>query len=70
MIVDEVQYAPGLFRHLNAAIDANRHKMGAFLLTGSQPFTLMRSVAAVPPDSVASLSSICRTSNPSLSVAV
>ena len=45
VIVDEVQYAPGLFRHLKAAIDANRQKMGAFLLTGSQPITLMRSVA-------------------------
>lgn len=44
LIVDEVQYAPGLFRHLKAAIDANRDEAGRYLLTGSQPMTLMRSV--------------------------
>lgn len=25
VIIDEVQYAPGLFRHLKAAVDAARH---------------------------------------------
>ena len=44
LIVDEIQYAPGLFRHLKTAIDANRSQNGAYLLTGSQPMTLMRSV--------------------------
>ena len=44
VIVDEVQYAPGLFRHLKVAIDADRHRAGQFVLTGSQKFTLMRSV--------------------------
>ena len=44
LIVDEVQYAPGLFRHLKAAIDDHRGRPGAYLLTGSQPMTLMRSV--------------------------
>ena len=43
VIVDEVQYAPGLFRHLKAAVDANRARNGQFLLTGSQKFTLMKS---------------------------
>lgn len=43
VIIDEVQYAPGLFRHLKIAVDENRIN-GAFLLTGSQPFTLMRSI--------------------------
>jgi hypothetical protein len=28
-IVDEAQYAPGLFRHLKAGIDADRHAMRA-----------------------------------------
>jgi uncharacterized protein len=45
VIIDEVQYAPGLFRHLKATIDANRTRNGQFLLTGSQKFTLMRSVS-------------------------
>lgn len=41
VIVDEVQYAPALFRHLKRAIDADRHATGQFLLTGSQNFQLM-----------------------------
>ena len=44
-IIDEVQYAPGLFRHLKVAVDASRARNGQFLLTGSQKFTLMRSVS-------------------------
>jgi len=44
VIVDEVQYAPALFRHLKAAVDAERDAYGRFLLTGSQKFTLMRSI--------------------------
>jgi predicted AAA+ superfamily ATPase len=45
VIIDEVQYAPGLFRYLKAAVDANRGRNGQFLLTGSQKFTLMKSVS-------------------------
>jgi predicted AAA+ superfamily ATPase len=45
LIIDEVQYAPGVFRHLKAAVDARRDRNGAFLLTGSQKFTLMKGVA-------------------------
>jgi predicted AAA+ superfamily ATPase len=45
LIVDEVQYAPGLFRHVKAAIDHDRHSMGRFILTGSQHFTLMKGVS-------------------------
>ena len=45
VIVDEVQYAPGLFRHLKTAVDRDRGRAGAFLLTGSQPFGLMKSVS-------------------------
>jgi len=45
VIIDEVQYAPGLFRHLKAEVDANRSRNGQFLLTGSQKFTLMKNVS-------------------------
>lgn len=45
LMVDEVQYAPGLFRHLKAVVDADRTRNGQFLLTGSQKFTLMKSVS-------------------------
>src|SRR6202051_312631 len=45
VIIDEVQYAPGLFRHLKVAVDANRTRNGQFLLTGSQKFTLRKSVS-------------------------
>jgi predicted AAA+ superfamily ATPase len=45
VLIDEVQYAPNLFRHLKAEVDANRALNGQFLLTGSQKFTLMKSVA-------------------------
>jgi uncharacterized protein len=42
VVIDEVQYAPGLFRNLKIAIDKNRHRMGQFILTGSQSFSLMK----------------------------
>src|SRR5271157_677848 len=45
VIIDEVQYAPGLFRYLKGAVDASRARNGQFLLTGSQKFTLMKSVS-------------------------
>jgi predicted AAA+ superfamily ATPase len=45
VIVDEVQYAPGLLRHLKVAVDKNRARPGQYLLTGSQKFTLMKGVA-------------------------
>lgn len=45
LIIDEVQYAPGLFRHLKAAVDRDRAKNGQFLLTGSQKFALMKNVS-------------------------
>jgi len=44
VIIDEVQYAPQMFRRLKAAIDSNRHSMGQYLLTGSQKFALMKEV--------------------------
>ena len=45
VVIDEVQYAPGLFRHLKVAVDRERESAGAFLLTGSQPLGLMQSVS-------------------------
>jgi len=45
VIIDEVQYAPAIFRHLKAAVDHNRGRKGQFLLTGPQKFTLMKGVS-------------------------
>lgn len=45
LLIDEVQYAPGLFRHLKVQVDAARHANGRFLLTGSQKFPLMKEVS-------------------------
>lgn len=45
LLIDEVQYAPQLFRHIKAAIDADRSACGRFILTGSQKFELMREVS-------------------------
>jgi uncharacterized protein len=45
VILDEVQYAPGLFRHLKVAIDARRSERGRFLMTGSQKFSLMQALS-------------------------
>ena len=45
VVIDEVQYAPALFRHVKVAVDASRGRAGRFLLTGSQKFTLMKGVS-------------------------
>lgn len=45
LFIDEVQYAPGLFRHLKLDIDQHRSEMGRFVLSGSQKFSLMREVS-------------------------
>jgi len=44
-LIDEVQYAPALFRHLKAEVDSQRGRYGRFLLTGPQRFVLMKGVA-------------------------
>ena len=44
-VIDEVQYAPALFRHMKVRIDRQRHAMGRFLMTGSQKFALMEAVS-------------------------
>jgi predicted AAA+ superfamily ATPase len=45
VIVDEVQYAPQLFRYLKHDIDRHRRENGRYLLTGSQKFQLMQGVS-------------------------
>lgn len=44
VIIDEIQYAPSLLRHLKYRIDQNRSP-GRFLLTGSQVYPLMQGVS-------------------------
>ena len=43
VVIDEVQYAPGLFPYIKILLDESREK-GAFFLTGSQSFALMKNV--------------------------
>ena len=44
LIIDEVQYAPELFRFLKIEIDKARERFGRYILTGSQKFSLMKGV--------------------------
>jgi len=44
LVIDEVQYAPRLLRHIKADIDRHRQHNGRFLITGSQRFDLMQGV--------------------------
>ena len=41
VIIDEIQYAPSLFRDLKIKVDENRDARGRWILTGSQQFILM-----------------------------
>jgi uncharacterized protein len=44
LVVDEIQYAPGLLSHLKIDIDEHRTAAGRYILTGSQAFPLMQGV--------------------------
>jgi len=44
LLIDEIQYAPELFPYIKMAVDADRQN-GAFWLTGSQSFLLMKNVS-------------------------
>lgn len=44
IIIDEIQYTPGLFSYIKMLIDKDREACGQFLLTGSQSFPLMAKV--------------------------
>ncbi len=45
VIIDEIQYAPGLLSYIKMEIDEQRHLNGQFVLTGSQVFQLMQGVS-------------------------
>ncbi len=44
-IIDEIQYVPELLPYIKIAVDRNRADSGQFLLTGSQPFSLMEGLS-------------------------
>jgi len=44
VIIDEIQYAPALLRHLKVLVDQDK-RPGRFVLTGSQNFELMQAAA-------------------------
>ncbi len=44
LVLDEIQYAPGLLHHIKDRIDADR-RPGRYVLTGSQSFALMKGVS-------------------------
>jgi predicted AAA+ superfamily ATPase len=44
LVLDEIQYAPGLLHHIKERIDEDR-RPGRYVLTGSQTFALMRGVS-------------------------
>jgi predicted AAA+ superfamily ATPase len=45
VIIDEIQYAPSLFRDLKIKVDEERNLNGKWILTGSQQFVLMQQVS-------------------------
>ena len=45
LIIDEVQYAPRLFRYLKHVIDSDRNRCNQYVLTGSQKFVLMQYIS-------------------------
>ncbi len=45
VILDEIQYAPGLLPYIKERIDARRSRTGQYLLSGSQNLLLMQQVA-------------------------
>jgi predicted AAA+ superfamily ATPase len=45
VVLDEIQYAPKLFRYLKASVDQRRGENGLFILTGSQSYPLMEAVS-------------------------
>lgn len=45
LVIDEIQYAPELFRHIKIRIDRQRQVNGQYVMTGSQKFSLMKGVS-------------------------
>ena len=44
ILIDEVQYAPNLFPYIKMYVDSHKSHKGAFWLTGSQKFSLMKGI--------------------------
>jgi len=44
LILDEIQYAPGLLNYVKMDIDQHRNDTGRYIITGSQKFALMQGV--------------------------
>ena len=44
VIIDEIQYAPELFPYIKIYVDTHKKHKGAFWLTGSQKFSLMKGI--------------------------
>ena len=44
ILIDEVQYAPELFPYIKIYVDTHKNHKGAFWLTGSQKFSLMKGI--------------------------
>jgi predicted AAA+ superfamily ATPase len=44
VLIDEVQYAPELFPYIKMYVDTHKSHKGAFWLTGSQKFSLMKGI--------------------------
>ncbi|HEB86917.1 MAG TPA: ATP-binding protein [Gammaproteobacteria bacterium] len=45
LVIDEIQYAPELFRAIKIQIDRQRNATGQFIMTGSQQFPSMKGVS-------------------------
>lgn len=45
MVIDEIQYLPGLLAFIKIVVDRTRHDNGRFILTGSQYFPLMAGIS-------------------------
>jgi hypothetical protein len=45
VIIDEIQYVPGLLSYIKMEVDAHRRTYGQYVLTGSQVFALMKGVS-------------------------
>jgi len=45
VILDEIQYVPGLLPYLKMKVDEERRSKGRFILTGSQQFNLMKDIS-------------------------
>ena len=44
VLIDEIQYAPELFPYIKIYVDTHKNRKGAFWLTGSQKFSLMKGI--------------------------